>query len=225
MKKKRGYSLSDQAYTIIKQRIVERQLKPGTKLDLAAIEAELQVSRMPILDALTRLEHEGLVTIRNRVGTFVAPLGIMVYEELFEMRIMIEQWVTPTIILHISNHDVAQLRALLDATQQMLNDVTEQTFDYRSFTRCDEEFHLSLIRLCRNSHLINAYTALNMHIHTARVYSLRALTRSREGQAEHEAILAAFAARNVEQARQTQLCHAERSRQGALALLQAHGEL
>ena len=222
--KKKG-SLSDQAYAIIKQRIVERQLKPGAKLDLAAIEAELKVSRMPILGALTRLEHDGLVTVRNRVGTFVAPLGVNVYEELFEMRIMIEQWVTPKIILHISNHDVAQLHALLDATRQMLKDVTEQTFDYHSFTRCDEEFHLSLIRLCRNSHMINAYAAMNMHIHTARVYSLRALARSREGQAEHEAILAAFAARNVEQARQTQLYHAERSRQGALALLQAHGEL
>ena len=223
--KKKGGSLSDQAYAIIKQRIVERQLKPGAKLDLAAIEVELKVSRMPILDALTRLEHDGLVTVRNRVGTFVAPLGITVYEELFEMRIMIEQWVTPKIILHMSNHDVAQLRALLDSTRQMLKDVTEQTFDYHSFTRCDEEFHLRLIRLCRNSHMINAYAAMNMHIHTARVYSLRALARSREGQAEHEAILAAFAARNVEQARQTQLYHAERSRQGALALLQAHGEL
>lgn len=63
-------SLSNQAYTILKQRIVERQLKPGAKLDLAAIEAELKVSRMPILAALTRLEHEGLVTIRNRVSTF-----------------------------------------------------------------------------------------------------------------------------------------------------------
>lgn len=225
MSKNSRSSLSDRTYETLKQRIIERQIKPGVKLDLPALEAEFHISRMPILDALRRLEHEGLVLVRNRVGTFVAPLSASLYEEIFEMRIMIEQWMTPKIILHISNHDVAQLRALLDSTRQILDNVTEQDFDYRSFMHCDEAFHLSLIRLCRNAHIIRSYTAMNVHIQTARAYSLRALARSREGQAEHEAILEAFAARNVEQARLAQLHHAERSRQGILALLQTHGEL
>jgi DNA-binding GntR family transcriptional regulator len=225
MSKNGRSNLSDRTYETLKRRIIERQIKPGVKLDLPALEEEFQVSRMPILDALTRLEHEGLVLVRNRVGTFVAPLSANLYEDIFEMRIMIEQWITPKIILHISNHDVAQLRALLDSTGQMLDNVTEQDFDYRSFMRCDEEFHLNLIRLSRNAHIIQSYATMNVHIQTARAYSLRALARSREGQAEHEAILEAFAARNVEQARLTQLHHAERSRQGILTLLQTHGEL
>lgn len=225
MSKNSRSSLSDRTYETLKQRIIERQIKPGVKLDLPALEEELHISRMPILAALTRLEHEGLVLVRNRVGTFVAPLRASLYEEIFEMRIMIEQWMTPKIVLHISNHDVVQLRALLDSTGQMLDNVTEQTFDYHSFICCDEEFHLSLIRLSRNSHIIRSYAAMNVHIQTARAYSLRALARSREGQAEHEAILAAFAARNVEEARLAQLHHAERSRQGILTLLQTHGEL
>jgi len=48
-------SLSARAYQTLKQRIVARQIKPGVKLDIAALEAELGVSRMPILDALARL--------------------------------------------------------------------------------------------------------------------------------------------------------------------------
>jgi DNA-binding GntR family transcriptional regulator len=218
-------SLSAHTYQTLKQRIVARQLKPGVKLDIAALEAELGVSRMPILDALTRLEHDGLVTIRNRVGTYVTPLNVEMFEEIYDARIMIEQWVTPQIIMHISNRNIADFQALLGHAQQLLENVTNEAFDYLEFTRIDEQFHLELIRLSKNRRITNWYATLNTHIQTARAYSLRALERSREGQEEHECILAAFAARDVEGARQAQLLHAERSRQGILRLLEIHGEI
>lgn len=217
--------LNEQVYEILRERIIERQLPPGAKLDLAAIQAELDVSRMPVVDALRRLELEGLVTVRNRVGSFVTPLSATLYEEIFEARNMIEYWVTPKIILHISNSDIEGLRNLLEETGRLVNGVTDETFDYRSFIRCDEQFHLRLICLCNNSHIIGAYRALNTHIQTARAYSLRALARSREGQQEHEAILQAFARRDIEGARAAQRRHADHSRAGILTLIQIHGEL
>jgi GntR family transcriptional regulator, rspAB operon transcriptional repressor len=225
MRKEVESLLNEQVYDILRGRIIERQLPPGTKLDLAAIQAELAVSRMPVVDALRRLEIEGLVTVRNRVGSFVIPLSATLYEEIFETRNMIEYWVTPKIILHISNNDIEELRNLLAETAHLVSGVTEATFDYRSFIRCDEQFHLRLIRLCKNSHIIGAYRSLNTHMQTARAYSLRALARSRDGQQEHEAILDAFAQRDVEGARAAQRHHAERSRAGVLALLQQYGEL
>lgn len=225
MRKSGRVSLSDQAYETLRRQIIERRLMPGVKLDITALESELGVSRMPILDALTRLEHEGLVTVRNRVGTYVTPLSITLVEEIYDVRMMIEQWVTPRIILHISNKDIVESRALLAHMQQMLENVTDESFDYRAFTHCDEKFHLDLIQLSSNQRMIQWYATLNTHIQTARAYSFRALARSKEGQIEHEAILNAFAARDVEDARLAQLNHAERSRVGILALLQAHGEL
>lgn len=225
MRRELESTLNEQVYEILRQRIIERQLQPGTKLDLAAIQRELAVSRMPVVDALRRLELEGLVTVRNRVGSFVTPLSATLYEEIFEARIMIEYWVTPKIILHISNNDLEELRNLLEETAHLVTGVTDETFDYRSFIRCDEQFHLRLICLCKNSHIIGAYRALNTHMQTARAYSLRALARSREGQQEHEAILEAFARRDVKQARVAQRRHAEHSRAGILALLQRYGEL
>lgn len=221
----RAASLSARVYETLKQRIIERQIQPGVKLDLAGLEAELGVSRMPILDALTRLEHDGLVTVRNRVGTYVTPLSVELFEEIYDVRIMIEQWMTPKIILHLSNRDIADFQTLLGHGRRLLENVTDDAFDYREFTRIDEQFHLELIRLGRNRRITDWYATLHTHIQTARAYSLRALARSREGQAEHEAILAAFAARDVAGARLAQLTHAERSRQGILTLLETHGEM
>jgi DNA-binding GntR family transcriptional regulator len=218
-------SLGEQVYNILKRSILERQLSPNSKLDINALGQELGVSRRPILDALTRLEAEGLVIFRNRVGTFVTPLDKTMFEEIFEARDMIEQWASSRIVANLQDEDVTRLRALLHEVGQLLVGVTEQTFDYRRSIELDHQFHLALIRLCGNSRVLELYTSLNSHMQIARAYSLRALTRSREGQGEHEAILEAFAARDVERAKAAQSYHIQRSRAGILALLDQHGVL
>jgi DNA-binding GntR family transcriptional regulator len=218
-------SLGEQVYSILKRSILERQLSPNSKLDINALGQQLGVSRRPILDALTRLEAEGLVIFRNRVGTFVTPLDKTMFEEIFEARDMIEQWASSRIVANLRGEDVMHLRALLQETGQLLAGVTEQTFDYRRSIELDQQFHLALIHLCGNSRVIEQYSSLNSHMQIVRAYSLRALKRSQEGQVEHEAILEAFTARNVERAQAAQSHHTQRSRIGVLALLDQYGVL
>lgn len=218
-------SLSNQAYDILKRRIIERQLVPNTKLDINEISRQLGVSRMPVVDALARLEGEGLVERRNRVGTFVTALDQAFFDEMFEARLMIEMWAAALIAERMTAADQGTLRTLLSEASLLLQVTTDSSFDYLSSVRYDTEFHLGLIRLCGNSRVIDIYESLNVHAQVARVYSLRALQRAREGQQEHEAILAAFAAGNVEQAQSRQRLHVERSRAGLRVLLDRHGEL
>ena len=73
MQRVQYYSLTDQVYHALKRDIVQRKMLPNAKLDVNGLAQELGVSRMPVVDALTRLESEGLVEKRNRVGTFVTP--------------------------------------------------------------------------------------------------------------------------------------------------------
>ena len=65
------YSLTDQVYDALKRDIIQRTLAANAKLDVNGLALQLGVSRMPVVDALNRLENEGLVEKRNRVGTFV----------------------------------------------------------------------------------------------------------------------------------------------------------
>jgi DNA-binding GntR family transcriptional regulator len=217
------FSLSDQVYTILKRSIVERRLGPNTKLDINGMGQQMGVSRMPILDALTRLEAEGLVTRKNRVGTYVTPIDRHMFEEMFETRDMIEQWTTDKVVANLTEADLDELGKLLDKAGKLLAGVDEQDFDYRQYIEYDERFHVKLIRVSRNTRVIGFYLSLNSHMQIARAYSLRALTRSQEGQHEHEAILEAFAARDVKRARKAQQHHLQRSRSGVLALLEEHG--
>lgn len=218
-------NLSDNVYKTLKAQIIERQIRPGKKLDIQELSKQMGVSRMPILDAITRLKAEGLIRSKPRVGTYVTPLDETIFEEIFEARNMIEYWVTPLTILHIRDVDIQELENLLQHTTDLLLNVDNETFDYRQFVELDQQFHLRLIQLCGNEHIIEMYRSLNSHIQIGRAYSLRALDRSREGHDEHEAILKAFAARDVEQARAAQHFHAERSHAGVRKLLKEYGTL
>ena len=86
----RNVSLKQQAYEQIKQKIVSLALPPGSVIDEAALKAELGLGRTPIREALQRLALEKLVTIVPRRGMFVADIGMMDLQRLFEVRVMLE---------------------------------------------------------------------------------------------------------------------------------------
>lgn len=125
-------------------------------------------------------------------------------------------------MLTYEDEDIQRFSTLLQQARLLLINVTEKTFQYHQFMTYDQQFHTGLVQLCKNSHVIQFYASQDSHMQIARFYSLQALERSKEGQVEHEAILAAFADRDVEQARHQQQIHLERSRIGVLALLERH---
>ena len=213
-------TLSDIAYQQLKKKVIERHFKPGSKLDIKALSEQLGIGRMPIQDAITRLKADGLVNSRHRVGTYVVPLDKKTLENMFEAREMIEYWVTPRVIFYLRDADLEELHTILSQADKLLIGVTDKTFDYRQFVELDQQFHLKLVQICNNEHMIQMYTSLNSHLQIGKTYALQALSRSQEGQAEHKAIHEAFSERDVEKARLVQQAHINRSREGVLRLLE-----
>lgn len=67
-------SRSDQAYVNLKSGIIERKLAPGAKLNIQGIADTFGVNHNPISKAFIRLEGDGWLDRKNRIGTFVVPL-------------------------------------------------------------------------------------------------------------------------------------------------------
>jgi GntR family transcriptional regulator, rspAB operon transcriptional repressor len=68
--------LSDRVYDHILKQLMQRRIRPGELLDRRKIADELEVSLIPVSDAVQRLAYDGFLTTRHRQGTFVVSPSI-----------------------------------------------------------------------------------------------------------------------------------------------------
>lgn len=124
-------NLWDRVYTLLKREIILRHFPPNEKLSLEKIADQLKVSRTPVRDALNRLEMDGLVMTRSKVGTFVVPIDADIVREVMDTRLMIERWV----VEKLQNMPAAKIEAQL-ATMENLHMLTVETA-----TKAPEKYH------------------------------------------------------------------------------------
>ena len=77
----------DTIYKALRQRIVLLEYPPGTRLDVAALADEFDVSRTPIRTVIQRLEAEGLAITRHGVGTAVTDVDVAQVRDVWLFRI------------------------------------------------------------------------------------------------------------------------------------------
>ncbi len=65
----------DRAYSHILSQLLRRELRPGDVVDRRQIADDLQISLIPVADAIQRLTYEGFLATRRRQGTFVRSPG------------------------------------------------------------------------------------------------------------------------------------------------------
>ena len=146
--------LSQQAYEQIKNLIVTLQLAPGSVIDEAQLQEELQLGRTPIREALKRLALESLVSIVPRRGIFVTNIGISDLQRLLEVRMELETLATR----------LAAQRGTQEHWQRMQKLVVEPIAFYDEndddLIQLDEEFHEIIYEAADNHFLHEAITVL-----------------------------------------------------------------
>ena len=92
-------SKSERAYAAIKQSITEGAYGPGYRLVLGQIAKELDVSVVPVREAIRRLEAEGLVTFTTNVGAQVVAVDAREYRYTMETLSLVEGMATAMAML------------------------------------------------------------------------------------------------------------------------------
>jgi DNA-binding GntR family transcriptional regulator len=70
--------------------ILAGKYKPGDRLNESQIARELNISRIPVREALSQLQEQGLVVNRERRGMFVMDLGAEEVLQISSLRIILE---------------------------------------------------------------------------------------------------------------------------------------
>ena len=71
----------------LRDRIVQGELAPGSRLNERVLCSELAISRTPLREAFKTLAAEGLVTLHPDRGASVTPVSIETVRQIFEMAV------------------------------------------------------------------------------------------------------------------------------------------
>jgi DNA-binding GntR family transcriptional regulator len=83
-------TLSEQVFEIVREQIVTGKLPGNAPIRQDALASELGVSKIPLREALARLEQEGLLSSHANRGYAVRPMSAEQAEEIFALRLSIE---------------------------------------------------------------------------------------------------------------------------------------
>src|SRR4051812_11559444 len=111
----------DYAYEQLRRRIVTGELAPGTRLDLPVLCETLGVSRMPVRDALSRLDEQGLVEIRPQLATVVSTLSAADLHDTYGARMALESLLIGEAAARVDDKLVAAMGCDIE-TQRTLAD-------------------------------------------------------------------------------------------------------
>jgi DNA-binding GntR family transcriptional regulator len=196
--------LADQAYEKIRHAVIGGELSPGDPVIEARIADQLNMSRTPVREALQTLARDGLLEAVPARGYFVPRRSADDVGELFELREALE--------------GMAARGAAQRATSTEIDQLEELCRTYASSSSSEEwvrlgtEFHAKIAEAARNRRLAGALNTLKAQIVITRRSELREVRgRQEEARREHEAILAAIAARNEDSAEQHAREHVRRS--------------
>lgn len=183
----------------LREAIVDGSLEDGATLRQDAIARLFNVSRIPVREALARLEEQGLVTTQRHKGAVVSSLSVEEIAEMFEFRALVEAEVIRLSVRNISDATLAEARAYAEAF------AAEP--DSGRWAALNRQFHYALYRDCgRPYHLQVVSKALDQIARylRAQLVLTRGIERARR---EHEGILRAAMARDAEAAAELTRAH------------------
>lgn len=120
----------------LRDEIIRGNFVPGERLRLEDLAERFEVSTMPIREALSALESEGLVVIRPHRGAHVTSFTAAELSELYEIRAVLEQLATLKAVPHLTPADLNRLQELVDQMQ-----VADGGFDVAPFSKLNMAFH------------------------------------------------------------------------------------
>lgn len=176
---------------ILRRAIIHGELRAGTELRQEDVAAQLNVSRMPVREALRILQSEGWVVVEPRRGAVVAAVEPADIRETFELRADLEQAALRRSIPRLTED---RLQSAAGIVERM--DGASSLDDYLSLHK---RFHLTLIE-CAGRRYTNLISELIDLSDRYLRLELATLANHAESQAEHRAILEACRLGDIEEA-------------------------
>ncbi|MDA9543943.1 transcriptional regulator [Bradyrhizobium sp. CCBAU 45321] len=207
-----GVALGEAVFRSLCEALQAGSYRAGDRLREEEVARRLKVSRTPVREALGRLAARGFVAPAGGRGLIVRNLDISEVLELYAMREIMEGAAARLAAEHASPPEIDALRDIEQAFVEA-NDAAEMA-------RLNRGFHETICRAARNRYLDNASRELQDWIALLGPTTFTVTGRPRTSHGEHQAIIAAIAARDGDKAEQLARAHIREALRCRLKLLQ-----
>ncbi|OWU68337.1 GntR family transcriptional regulator [Marinibacterium profundimaris] len=208
-------SLAQEAYEVLKRRIITTEYAPGVALKEAQISADLGFGRNPVHHALHRLSREALVEIRPRKGVIVRPVSLDEIAQIIEARLLTEPHCAARAASLVSQAGLQEpTRILAEAEREVDGERRiEKLIHY------DNAFHSWILKTAGNQVLEEVLGQLQDRSARSWFLSLSDDGHAQRVQEQHKQILRAIGARDSDGAADAARLHIESFRDTILKVI------
>jgi DNA-binding GntR family transcriptional regulator len=201
---------------LLREAILNGRYSPGERLVQDELAATFGTSRIPLREALQRLEGEGLVMSAPHRGAFVRPLAPKDVADLYDVRLSLE-----SLAVRRSAERYADLSQTIALNTPLAAEAIDSG-DLSTLFHIDRDFHAELAMQSANPHLEASLGALWSQIMRAMHAFFRVATYPADVWVDHAAIARAVALGDADGAEEFLRRHVTESRDRILAYLREH---
>lgn len=181
-------SMGDIAYDYLKQAIVKGDIPPGQRLIENQLSAQMEVSRVPVREAVKKLEQEGLVERSGVRGFVVKGLTREEIEETLGIRALLESYAAYLATEHLTDAILKKLEESIEAYRT--------AFDKKSSTdklmQLNTQFHEIIYKAAGSGKLYSLINSFRDAIHRYRRPLLASEHYAKVSLQDHEAMVKAM---------------------------------
>jgi DNA-binding GntR family transcriptional regulator len=152
-------TLSEQVADKIVEAIAGRQLVSGQRLIETELAAALQVSRVPIREAMRILESQGIIVATPRRGMRVATLDDAWARQLHQVRVAIER-----IAAHLAADRLRADPTLATRLDLCIATLDRARGDWLAVNKADIAFHTTIFEIAESALLWTLWNAIARHV-------------------------------------------------------------
>lgn len=183
-------NLPDRLADVLRERILSGAVPPEGPVRQDALAAELGVSKIPLREAMARLEQEGLLRSETNRGYFVRGLSAAEASEVYALRLKLEPDMAALAATRASEED-------REAANHALEALDRATHDHGAIVGVlNRAFHLALVRPARQPVTFDIVERLHVLSERYVRKHLEPLGRDARASEEHQALLAAWLGRD-----------------------------
>lgn len=210
---------TEQIYQKIKEDITSKVYAPGEKLNIKELARRYDVSDTPVKQALQRLVDEKMVVNTPNKGMSVRALTPHELNDIFDMRLMMDTFFAKDIITTL-NYNSMLKQQLLDNVerQKKFIELNESARKPEEYFALDLEFHTLFLTASGNQKAVEVLKDMQPFTYATGTYVSQPHSRDCECVEEHQAILDAALAGDLEKLQTMVASHLNNSRK-ALQLI------